>query len=206
MNAVLLEVHRERAAVLGDDESGLFAHYRGLLDAGRLADKVVADLAGLISQVLPKFDCYHVLRAGLGELPFVLAALGLRAAAFDSNPMRFGAICAGFTRLCDSMPEIASRFMVGRAGVPDVPKRGRTLGIAHHLIGYGENQQEEVLGQLSSYSALLVSPRNFLYTRHSIEEQQAIIDVLRSRGFTRLREYPQLGVVFCAKPDALVHQ
>jgi hypothetical protein len=203
VNIALLHLHRERL-VLGVDESGLYPHYMGLLDSERIAGQWIAELANLIAHLLPRFDSYHVLRAGLGELAFVLAALGLRAVGFDPNPRRFAAMSAGLEKFCDNDAEMACRLTIGRSTIPDVPERNRVLGIANHLIGFAPEQQDQALSELSQYSALLIEPRIFLSSRESDEEQEAVVEAMRARGFTQIREFPKLGIVYCAKPH-IVH-
>lgn len=202
-NNMLIELHRMRVDQMGVDKSGLYAHYKGLLDDGRLADQQISSLANLIVNLLPRFDSYHVLRAGLGELALVLASAGRQVVGFDQNPGRFAAMTAGLEALCDSEPEAGRRFAVGRAAIPYVEKSNRTLAIAHHLIGYKPEQEEAVLDELGSYAAVLIDPRIFLFARKSQEEQEAMIETMRSRGFTQIREFPTLGVAYCAKPGAV---
>jgi hypothetical protein len=199
INAVLLQLHQERV-VLGVDQSGLYAHYKLLLDSGQIAGQAAAELADLIANSLPPFDSYHVLRAGLGELAFVLAALGLRAVGFDQNSRRFAAMSAGLEKLCDGDPQLARRLMIGRVAIPDVPKHNRVLGVATYLIGYTPGQEDQALAELSAYSALLIRPEAFLRSRNSDEVQEVLVEAVRARGFTQIREFPKLGVVYCAKP------
>lgn len=200
INDALIQLHQKRVAAMGVDASGLYAHYKGLMDTRQIAGSTIGDLANLVANLLPQFGRYDVLRAGLGELAFVLAAMGLRAAGFDQNPLRFAAMVAGLEKLSDEDPELARRLTIGRAGIPDVPEQGRVLAIVHHLIGFTPAQEEQILTQLSAYDALLIDPRIFLYLRDSEQEREALLETMRSRGFSQIREYPKLGVVFCAKP------
>jgi hypothetical protein len=156
-------------------------------------------VSSLIVNLLPRFDRYDVLRAGLGELAFLLAALGLRVAAFEPNLKRFSALVAGLERISNDDGEVARRVTVGRAGIPDVPMHSRTLGVVHQLIGYSAAQEAQLLTQLAAYDALLVDPRTFLYPRTSDREREAVGETLRRCGFTDVHEYPKLGVVFCSK-------
>ena len=201
INGALLQLHRERVSAMGVDGSGLFQHYNQRLNFKDIAGRQVKDLAHLIVSLLPKFDRYDVLRAGLGELAFVLAALGLRAGAFEQNSKRLEAIYAGLAKFGGEDPELGRRVVVGRAAVPDVAKQSRNLAIAHFFVGIAASQQDEILDQLACYSAVLIDPGNFLYARNSAEERDAAIQAMRSRGFTRIQEYPRWGVVYCARPD-----
>jgi hypothetical protein len=200
INDSLLRVH-ERRLVLGVNESGLYAHYKTLLDAKSIAGQDVADLASLIANDLPRFDRYHVLRAGLGELAFVLASFGLHATGYDQNERRFNAMSAGLERLYDDYPEIAQCVTIGRAGIPMIPKQGRTLAVATHLIGYDPEAQDEVLADLSAYSALLIRPGEFLFDRNSEAEQDDLLTRLRSVGFEEIRRVAT-GLAYCARPVA----
>ncbi|MBY0320964.1 MAG: hypothetical protein K2X72_19740 [Reyranella sp.] len=200
VNNTLIALHEQRVATLGVDDSGLYAHYKGLMDSRQIAGSTVGDLANLIVNLLPRFDRYDVLRAGLGELAFILAASGLRATAFEPNPRRFGALVAGLDKMANDDPEATRRLAVGLTSVPDAPPNGRTLAVAHHLIGLKPEQQEQVLAQLSSYDALLIDPRIFIFSRSTEAEREAIVEAVRSLGFTQIREFPKLGIVFCSKP------
>ena len=203
VNETLIQVHTKRLTTLGVDESGLYAHYKGLLDNRQIAGSTIAGLANLIASLLPRFDHYHVLRAGLGEIAFVLAALGLRAVGYDQNSRRFSAMYAGLEKFANDDLDMARRLTIGQVAIPDVPEQGRTFAIAHHLIGFKPEQQSEVMAQLSAYDALLIDPRIFLYTRQTDQEKDAVLETVRAAGFTQIREFPRLGVVYCSKPVTL---
>lgn len=200
INDALLQLHRERVSAMGVDGSGLFQHYNERLDFKDIAGRQVKDLAHLVVSLLPKFDRCDVLRAGLGELAFVLAALGVRAGAFDQSAKRLEAIYAGLAKFSGEDPELGRRLMVGRTAVPDVSREGRYLAIAHYFVGFTPAQEDKILDQLACYSAVLIDPGTFLYARTSAEERDAAIQAMRSRGFTRIQEYSRLGVVYCARP------
>lgn len=199
VNDALIQLHQERVSKLGVDGSGLYSHYKGLMDSHQISGSKTADLVNLIANLLPRFDRYDVLRAGLGEITFVLAALGLRAAGFDNNPRRFSAMSAGLEKLADADPELARRITIGRAIIPDVPERGKTLAVAHHLIGFTPAQEGQALAQLAAYDALLIDPRIFLFSRATDQEREAVVETLKRLGFSQIRQYPRLGVVYCAK-------
>lgn len=203
VNEALLRLHRGRVETMGVDESGLHAHYKSLLDESCIAGPGVAAVANVVAYLLPRFDNYHVLRAGLGELAFVLAAMGLPAVGFDPNVRRFAAMLAGLQHVCGKDPEIGRRVAIGHTAVPSVAEHSRTLAIALHLIGYAPQQQDEMLVQLSSYAAVLVDPRTFLYLRNSEEEREAVLTAIQMHGFTELREFPRLSIVYCGRPGIL---
>ena len=200
VDGILRQLHQRRVDELGADSSGLFDHYKRLLDAGRIAGASVSALAQIV-QSLPQFDTYHVLRAGLGELAFVLAAMGLRTVAYESNSQRFDAVEAGLRELTETAPDIAERLAIGRDGIPVAPPGNNVLCIATHVMGYSAENEENALAELSCYGALLIEPRIFLRLRRTLEEQEAAVEAVRRRGFTVIREFSRLGVVYCAKPE-----
>jgi hypothetical protein len=199
VNSVLVPLHRCRVEELGIDKSGLYDHYKYRLDRAEIADPGVAALARLIVGILPPFDSYHVLRAGLGELAFVLAALGLHAAAFDQDTNRFAAIAAGLEAFAET--ELAGLITIGNNYIPEVTDRNKTLAIAHHLINHAPRTEEDALAALARYRAVLIEPRIFLRMRAAVEQREEVIDQFRARGFSIVREFPQSGLVYCARPD-----
>ncbi len=203
INKTLLAVHQRRVAEFGPDESGLFSHYNHLLNEGKIAGENTATLANLIANLLPRFDRYHVLRAGLGELAFTLATLGLPSSGFDQDRKRFTAMIAGFSRLCEEDGEIASRLSLGMEAIPSVPPNERTLCVAVHLLGFKTYDQSKHLAKLTAYDALLIEPRLFLEQRDSTDDQQRVVEVLRFMGFKKIREFPSLGLVYLAKPGVI---
>ena len=197
----LLPLHRQRAADLGVDESGLLEHYKTRVDLGAIATRSdVMNVVETIERSLPAFDSYHVLRAGLGEIAFLLSALGKRVVAYEANVSRFAAIEAGLEVLKVAAPDIVKHFSVMSEVVPDA--HPGVLGVANHLVGIYAHQEEDVLTRLSRYSALLIEPRVFLRPRPSMEEQDEIVEELRRRGFLTIHKFPNVGLVYCAKRNA----
>lgn len=199
INEALVDLHRSRLS-LGTNESGLYAYYENLLNRKSIAGPAIAKLANIIVNRLPKFDAYHVLRAGLGELAFVLSSLGLQTAGFDPNPARFEAMKAGLEQLGASEPLIAQCLTIQNTAVPDTPPADRILGVAHHLIGYPLEQQDRILAELTRYSALLIDLSSFLFSRRSTQEQDQLLDRLEALGFGNVYRVSEEYVV-CAKSD-----
>lgn len=203
IDRILVPLHSRRVTELGVDGSGLFDHYKRLLDSGCIAGSMGnSAFAQMIVQSLPRFDDYHVLRAGLGEFAFVLAAMGLRVRACEANGQRFGAVEAGLQSLAENAPELAERLSISSDSIPAVPSGGRILCIANHLTGFRADQEESALDSLSGYTAILIQPRIFLRLRESIDEREDVLQALRLRGFTFIRHYASLGIAYCAKSEA----
>jgi hypothetical protein len=169
-----------------------------LLDVEAIAGPAVATLAGIVTDVLPPFEEYHVLRAGLGELAFVLASLGLTTRGYEANAARFEAMKAGLARLAADDPQITRGLTIHEAALPEIPAPNRILGLAHHLIGYPPEQQDQVLARLAGYSALLINPAEFLFNRPSAEEQDELLAKLDALGFRHIRRVSE-HFLFCSR-------
>jgi hypothetical protein len=204
VDSVLIPLHGRRVAELGIDDSGLYDHYKLLLDRGQFATPAVTGLVETIAQSLPRFAVYHVLRAGLGELAFTLGATRRKVVACESEALRFRALQAGLEALGAKVPDVASFVSSSPEAIPQVSPENANdvLCVAVHLMGYyRQDEQERALEQLSRYSALLIQPRTFLKLRDDPQEQKDAVDALRSRGFTVLRQLPQ-DLLYCAKPGS----
>lgn len=200
VNDWLLEVHRKRQA-MGINESGLYPHYKRLLDQNLIVGTEVGQLAEVVANKLPPFDEYHVLRAGLGEIAFVLSSLGLTTVGFDPDRRRFEAMRAALEVLGDNDPQIAQRMRVDHAGIPVVPKQRSVLGLAIHLIGYSPDQEDEALTQLAQYDALIIRPEIFLFNRGPGKEQEHLTAKLRVLGFSEVNRVLN-GIYYFAKLGA----
>lgn len=199
INSFLQELHHRRVDELGIDESGLYSHYNYLLEGNRLAGPQVETLAHLIGRQLPKFDRYDVLRAGLGELAFVLAAMGMQASAYEPLEKRYSAVEAGLAALGAIDPEISQRLVIGDAVIPQVPDDNDILAVAVYLLGYKAEQEEQALVSLCRYRAILMDPKLFLWSRNSFDEQEAAVAAVRAKGFRVSREFQGTGLVFLEK-------
>lgn len=198
INDSLVALHQERLA-LGQDESGLYAHYKLLLERKAIVGRDLVEIAELVVNRLPKFDRYHVLRAGLGELGFVLSSLGLPTVAFDPNERRFGAMQAGLDRLGREDPVVARCLTVQKGVIPNPPFQGNILALATPLTSYRPEQEDEALSQLENYGALLIRPQSFLFARPSESEQSDLMAKLARRGFTDVRPLGR-DMVYVGKP------
>lgn len=165
LNSLLVSFHRHRVALSSIDESGLYAHYAALLERNELVSKQVVDLADLILHYLPKFDCYDVFRAGLGEVAFILAAFARQTTALDPFAARFSAIVDGAEHLhaCGFLRH-GPRIELGI--VPESIEHGRTLAVATQLaITVSEQEEEEIMQRLEGYDAILYTPNRLVRPR-----------------------------------------
>lgn len=201
VNADLIAAHGKRRAELGVDGSGLFNHYSGLLDSGSFLRGNELNAFKLIRETLPAYAEYAVLRAGLGELAFLLERAGLRATACEPNAARFEALVAGVEHCKSSGLEERGRFRTVAAFLPDKALERPLLGVATDFVFNLQLEGDEAFRRgLRRLDGLLVSPRLFIRLRETPLEQRAVITFLRSLGFTEITEFPALHMVYVTRP------
>lgn len=207
LNTMLVALHRERLARLGPIESGLYTHYESLLGHGEIVRKIDAEIAELVQRSLPRFKRCHVLRAGLGELAFLLAGLSQPTVAFESNGNRMAAIGAGVLHLADNDFLVATDLETALGLVPESGGTSDTLAIATNLVfTLSADEEQEVLSRLSGYGAILINPAVFLRVRDTEADQTAAIEQLGALGFSLVRRFPDLRLAYCAKPAGQLHR
>lgn len=197
VNDMMLSLHAERYARLGLDDSGLYDHYKRLMDRGVIV--LEPQIAGLVVDYLPAFDRYLVTNAGLGELAFVLASCGLQVTACESQAMRYRAMQAGLARLREENFAAAARCLIGRMYLSDAPRVTgcRTLAVAADTILVHDREHEPALAdKFASFDGLLVRPRLFLRMRETQAEQNEAIELIKGAGFVPIRNYPQFELVY----------
>ncbi len=201
VNEFLVGLHTTRRAELGVEGSGLFNHYSELLDSGSFLRGNELNAFKLIRETLPAHAEYAVLRAGLGELAFLLERAGLRTVACEPNAVRFEALVAGVEHFKSSGLEERGRFRTVLAFLPDKALERPLLGIATDLVFNLQLEGDESFRRgLRRFDGLLVSPRLFIRLRETPMEQRAVITFLRSLGFTEITEFPAEQMVYATRP------
>jgi hypothetical protein len=200
INTHLVELHTRRVAELGVAGSGLFDHYATLLANGVLLSDGDRQAFELI-QELPRFGEYAVLRAGLGELAFLLAAAGLRVVACEPNGARYEAMLAGLERLFSPATEEHARLRTVNAFLPDRVESRPLVAVATDFVfdRYLEND-EALRAGFRKFDALLVNPRLFIYVRETPSEQAAALTFLNSLGFSETVELGGSELVLAVRP------
>lgn len=200
LNAVLISLHRDRVSKLGVDGSGLLQHYGFLLEQRTLLHQPDVAIAEILANVLPRFERYDVLQAGLGELAFLLSALGCRTIAFDPFKERNAAIRAGIEHLRDCQFPNSDTLDVGTATVPELTGSEQALAVACRLaLTLSPKDEETMLRRLERYPAVLFNPATLIRTRSSATDQEELMERFRRAGFTHRKDFPDFGLVYCTK-------
>jgi hypothetical protein len=202
INAELLSLHRGRLDALGLRESGLYEHYRALADRGVIVGARERTALDLIECHLPAYHGVTVLRAGLGELAFLIASEGAKVTAVEPDRNRRAAVAAGEELLVE-----AGLIRPGLLTVVDSLDSADGVGANALAVGLdatftrGPVPGDPWLSLLRGFQALLIDPRLFLWLRETPHEQQEAATSLATLGFTRRRSYPAERLVWFRRPD-----
>ncbi len=191
VDAALVELHGRRVTELGIDGSGLFSHYVNLLGQGAILREDEIRAFRLVREALPAYAGYAVLRAGLGELAFLLNGAGLPVIACEPNTARVQALEAGLDHLVKATLLSQKTLTVVPGFVPDRVEVRPLLGIATDFVFNLPLERDGAFcSGLRQLDGLLVNPRLFIRLRETQSEQAAAVDFLRSLGFISLTEFP----------------
>jgi predicted RNA methylase len=194
VDAALVGLHRERLASLGAEQSGLFHHYKVLVERGRLIGFRERGVVDLIERRLPAYQRYCVLRAGLGELALLLAASGRKVVACEPDEARVQAIEAGRAHLAALGLLVRDALEIHRGlGPPqglERPSLGIGLGVLHVL---DEAAAAPLTPPMALVDDLLIDLRLFLRLREDPAEREAVAGDLKALGFERRAEFPLRG-------------
>jgi hypothetical protein len=197
INAALVELQRRRLADMGPTASGLHAHYAQLLQRGELVGTRDRAAFALIDVHLPEYDSYAVMRAGLGEVAFLLAASGRRVVAHEPNASRRGAIEAGLAHLTKVGLIEPGMMSLALELTPSSRPASRVLGVGLDTSEFRDDAAAAPhLDRAAMFTDLLIDPRLFLRLREGWAEQDRLLETLAGRGFGGRREYLSDGLTW----------
>lgn len=202
VNTTLVELHAKRVAEQGADASGLFSHYAALLKKGAFLRTDEIEAFRLVREALPAYGEYVVLRAGLGELAFLLGGAGLRVIACEPNAARFAALREGMAHFVGL--KIVDRQIVRIVCdfVADGFEARPVLGVATDFVfDLPLEENATFCRRLRQLDALLINPRLFIRLRETPSARRAVEAFLHSQGFTEVREFGQQQMVHFIRPS-----
>lgn len=191
INWELIELHRRRLDAQGLDESGLGAHYEAALARELLVGRREERALEWVAWQLPPYDAYAVMRPGLGELAFLVAASGRPVIAYEPYATRRSAIDAGRAHL-EAVGLLAPGSLRIVAGLtPENDLEGRVLGMGLDVAHvHTEEDAAPHFARLVRFEALLIDLRVFLKRRLKPAEQDVAVARLRDLGFVECNDYP----------------
>ncbi len=200
VNDVLVQLHRRRLDELGTDPSGLYAHYKAVMERGALITPRETAVLDLVTSYLPAYEAYAVMRAGLGELALLLAASGRRTTAYEANGPRRLAIQAGAESLEACGLLAPGMLTIADTLTPAGPLEMRTLGVGLNVIGASdEAEAARLLATLAPFDALLVDLRLMFRIREDSAEQEGVAQSLGKLGFQKRRDYRPAALIWVGK-------
>ena len=209
ISALLIDLHTQRVADLGEDGSGLYAHYNNLMKLGALIRSDIVRVVEVVTEHLPQFGECHVFRAGLGEIGFLLAALGEKTNAFESNTKRLAALDAGAARLVEKGLIQSNRLRSIAKTLPsseDIATGSRpTLAIVTQLmLGSSSEERDQAFTEFARYDAILYAPDMLARGSADPDKEEAVLARFQELGFTFVREFPSASLTYCAKESARI--
>ena len=197
INVELVNLHSRRLAEIGPSAGGLYTHYEQLLERNALVGPRDRAALALIDCHLPEYDSYEVMRAGLGEVAFLLAATGRRVVAHEPNTNRRSAIEAGLAHL-ETVGLIRPGVMSVSSELTPVPRPvGRVLGVGMDASEFRDDAAAAPhLDRAAMFTDLLIDPRLFLRLREGWAEQDRLLQTLADRGFRERREFLSDGLTW----------
>ena len=197
LDGALVELHGRRLSELGDDGSGLFAHYATLVRQGAILRADELHAFRVVREALPMYGGYAVLRAGLGELAFLLNGAGLHVTACDPNAARIAALKAGLDHLVALKLVDGETFGIASGFVPDRAEARPLLGVATDFaFDLPLEQDPDFCRGLRQFDGLLINPRLFIRLRERPAEQRAVSDFLQSLGFAETATFAAEQMVY----------
>jgi len=201
VDAALVELHGRRLSEFGTDGSGLFSHYAALVRGGAILRIDEIQAFKLVREALPLYAGYAVLRAGLGELAFLINGAGLPVTACEPNAARVEALKAGLGQLVTSKMVDGKIFTIAPGFLPDRVDVRPLLGVATDFVFDLPLEQDQAFCRgLRQFDGLLINPRLFIRLREQPSEQRALTAFLQSLGFAEARKFPIEQMVYFARP------
>ena len=97
---------------------------------------------------------------------------------------------------------LEAHFQAANKLVPDRAGTTGTFAVATQLAyTCSEKEENDLLARLEKYSGLLFDPSNLIRPRPDIADRERLLERFRRAGFTSIKDYPYLNLVFCAKPS-----
>ena len=208
LNERLVDFAGERLARLGLRDSGLFEHYKALLETGDILSPRLPT-AQAIAGVLPHFTRYVILRAGLGEVGFMLKPLDAQIDFFEPNGGRFAAIKAFQEREIEQGFGAPLREGLHLATLPDeayvagIGDLDQTLLVVPDFLT-GALGIGEVMAAVSRFPKIVFEPHNFMRQRKTAAEIDEVFEMFAKAGYAPARKVHSAGLWYVERPQVAV--
>lgn len=182
LDAVAVPALQARVDALGEVDSGAYNFYLTRLARGTLfADYDAALARKLEASGVPAI--VHDIGGGIGNLSWLLAALGAQARCLEHDRRRHAAAIALLRAVRSADPRTAARVRALRTSFPDpaLESEGATAVVTNLVFTTGDAERAAILGGLRGYAAAIVDIDRFLHTSGP-EEREATVAEFAAAG------------------------
>ena len=189
LGAVLLGFLAGRHKAMGSHGGGLGIYYSFRLQQGRPFIHHDVGIANWILVNRPEVDVVVDVGAGLGQVPFLLAANGQKCIAIESNAPRFKALEALHAEVGRWRPEIASRVEPQGVTLPraieQIRDKSSLAFFAFFVKAMSAIVEREIVRSLRQFSEIILDLRCFgRMIRDTQEQRDELLAILREEGFS----------------------
>jgi len=169
-------------------ESGLDRFYEARLERGFILNHYEIDLANLFAAEWHHFEHYVEVGAGMGELGFLLGALGFSVVAIEGDRKRFAGMAAMQTALSAKYPGVAKVRLVNDFFPKSLPDQDYSRSICF-LPCVIANDSPGVEIELSLFPGMrlfgpdIIDMTRLVHYRRTPETQRELVELLRAEGF-----------------------
>ena len=181
---------------LGAEESGLGGFYEARLTRGFILNHYEIDLANLFATEWHDFEHYVEVGAGMGELAFLLGALGFSVIAIEGDRKRFAAMQALRTVLSAKYPGVANVRPIQSlfpSGLPPADYSNSVCFMACVVDAANPtfDMERSILRGMREFGTCVIDLTRFGQIRRSPALQTELLNLLREEGYS---EPVHLGV------------
>lgn len=186
----MFDVMRERLP-MGLRESGLENYYASRLTSGEAIPHYVRHIVKAILTHGAHADSVLEVGAGLGELPFWLAAEGVDGWALERNQYRYITATHYLDRLIELLPSMEKTAHLVRGDFPCAMPRivpSRTLLVSTCLVFTATDEQEKhIVDGMMQYGSVIVDLARLVKYRRKPEEWPPVAQRFLDNGFEEVQ-------------------
>ena len=175
LDAIAVPALQARVDALGEVESGAYNFYLTRLARGTLfADYDAALARKLAASGMPA--AVHDIGGGIGNLSWLLAAMGAEASCLEHDRRRHAAATALLRAITAADPGTAAKLRMVRTSFPDpaLASAGTTAIVTNLVFTTTDEERDAILHGLRAYPAAIIDIDRFLRTTGPDERADTI--------------------------------
>jgi hypothetical protein len=189
VNAIALDVMRERLQTFGSQGAGTYAYYDAMIGASRLVQPLELQIARYLIDILSPSQPVVEMRCGLGLLSLTMAVAGRQTYGVESDEHRIQSHLAIRTAIERQYAGAKARSNVIRGLFPnelpaDIP-RGAALVFMDTVSGLEIEKQRAILTGVAEFSFVLFDAQRFFTKRESGADIDQLLQMFVDAGMSR---------------------